>query len=646
MSATAEPLTDTELVNNVAAGEQASLAELYQRYAGPLFDFSARIVGRDAAPDVVQATFVKAWASIQKQAAPRYPKAWLYSIARNEAIDELRRSSRAAPTDFDDEFTSLDMAAAETAETSPEVAIQDQEMAQLVWASAAALSEESRSLLDMQLRHDLSSEEIADLLGVDMQNAYKKMSRVRASLEEAVSDELLRRERGNCDELDALTADFESAELTASARRAISKHVRSCDVCEERRRQMTSPTALFARLSLIPFAVPEMAATYERILPELSTSPAAEPPASQPATQSSWWSRAPLGAKIVIIAVPIVVALIVVLLLANSDDSGDAATTDPNDAMSVTHQVGVASDEPMIVIEWTPPPSAEAFSVEWTDQSETLPDDIADLDGDATGVTSPPLDDGSWYFHLRTQGADGSWTSTLHLGPFLIAGVAVDEVQEPSTTVAPVTTVASSTTAAPTTTAAPATSTTEPPPQEDCGEGSIAIDGSSPGLDPRLTLTGLRPIVDAPTSNLWLVACFAAPWTDSVPLDLFSFAFDFGIGPAGDDSFIVYQLHDGNWTVFGQTQSGEYAPFFVLTANGNVMFFTGLGVPDHFEGIVTYQTASTPSADVQPVRVSGEVPISHSEIVPTPVVDAIETVPVDGATHPFFEAEGLQGLGG
>jgi hypothetical protein len=76
------------------------------------------------------------------------------------------------------------------------------------------------------------------------------------------------------------------------------------------------------------------------------------------------------------------------------------------------------------------------------------------------------------------------------------------------------------------------------------------------------------------------------------------------------------------------------------------MFFTGLGVPEDFEGIVTYLTASMPTASGQPVRVSGEVPISHSEIVPTPVDDAIETVPVDGATHPFFEANGLQGLGG
>jgi hypothetical protein len=49
-----------------------------------------------------------------------------------------------------------------------------------------------------------------------------------------------------------------------------------------------------------------------------------------------------------------------------------------------------------------------------------LPDATADLPGDADRVESRPLFPGSWYFHMRTQGEDESWTSTVHVGPFVI----------------------------------------------------------------------------------------------------------------------------------------------------------------------------------------------------------------------------------
>ena len=40
--------------------------------------------------------------------------------------------------------------------------------------------------------------------------------------------------------------------------------------------------------------------------------------------------------------------------------------------------------------------------------------------GDRDGTTSPALADGSHYFHLRTRDNAGNWTSTVHLGPFVI----------------------------------------------------------------------------------------------------------------------------------------------------------------------------------------------------------------------------------
>jgi len=64
------------------------------------------------------------------------------------------------------------------------------------------------------------------------------------------------------------------------------------------------------------------------------------------------------------------------------------------------------------------------YSIEWSKSSGTTPDSVLDLGASETVATSPALEDGSWYFHLRTKDLAGNWTSTVHLGPFHIDTVA------------------------------------------------------------------------------------------------------------------------------------------------------------------------------------------------------------------------------
>ncbi len=88
--------------------------------------------------------------------------------------------------------------------------------------------------------------------------------------------------------------------------------------------------------------------------------------------------------------------------------------------MSGSHEVGIDSANPVIEMRWTPVAGAQGYSVSWTGASGSLPDTTADLPGDASTAASPPLDPGRWWFHLRTQGPGGDWTSTVHVGPFPI----------------------------------------------------------------------------------------------------------------------------------------------------------------------------------------------------------------------------------
>ena len=62
----------------------------------------------------------------------------------------------------------------------------------------------------------------------------------------------------------------------------------------------------------------------------------------------------------------------------------------------------------------------DGFSFAWDRQQSAMPDAVKDAEETAGGTTSPSLGNGRWWFHLRTRDNAGNWTSTRHVGPFVI----------------------------------------------------------------------------------------------------------------------------------------------------------------------------------------------------------------------------------
>jgi hypothetical protein len=91
---------------------------------------------------------------------------------------------------------------------------------------------------------------------------------------------------------------------------------------------------------------------------------------------------------------------------------------DPTSVHSTSHSVEHGSSNPDVEVAWSPSPDASGYSVSWSAEPET-PDKAVDLPGAATGTTGH-LKPGTSWFNLRTLGKNGRWTSTVHLGPFLI----------------------------------------------------------------------------------------------------------------------------------------------------------------------------------------------------------------------------------
>jgi hypothetical protein len=94
------------------------------------------------------------------------------------------------------------------------------------------------------------------------------------------------------------------------------------------------------------------------------------------------------------------------------------APTNPT-LSSPSHTVGEPSQDSTVEVEWARLLEADGYSYEWSQGPQTQPDELADADGTTTSATSEPLDDGSWWFHLRTR-AGGNWSHESHIGPFVI----------------------------------------------------------------------------------------------------------------------------------------------------------------------------------------------------------------------------------
>lgn len=84
-----------QLLSRAGLGDRAAFASLYQRSSAHLFGVILRINrDRAQAEDILQEVYVNVWrAAAGFDAAQSQPMTWLTSIARNRAIDSLRRAN-------------------------------------------------------------------------------------------------------------------------------------------------------------------------------------------------------------------------------------------------------------------------------------------------------------------------------------------------------------------------------------------------------------------------------------------------------------------------------------------------------------------------------------------------------------------------
>lgn len=240
--------SDTSLARAAAAGDREAFDRLYRLYRPGLLGFVSRQVGdRHTAEDVVQETFLVAWRDLAKLRDPDVIRTWLFSIAYRRAMSA---ASRVAPAPLPDPALLVD----DTPGRHPEQAAEQREAYELVWAAAHGLEPRQRAVLELNVRWELSSREIGEVLGVGTAHAAVLVHRSRAALGSAVRTVLIARRHGRCAGLDAIVHG--RRRLTSRERSQVDRHVRGCDQCRRLSARNGAYAVFAALLALTDGPVP------------------------------------------------------------------------------------------------------------------------------------------------------------------------------------------------------------------------------------------------------------------------------------------------------------------------------------------------------------------------------------------------------
>lgn len=185
MAAPLDP--DTQLMLRVKRGDRQAFAGLVEKYKQPVMNLIVRMIQDETeAEDVVQQVFIQVY-----KFAPRYEASakfvtWLFTIARNLCLNEIRRRSRhptdslEAPARVGDESRMPQHE--DHGATSPPEALMRHELERKIEDALAELPENQRTAILLCRQGEMSYEDIAEVIDCSLSATKSLIHRGRETL--------------------------------------------------------------------------------------------------------------------------------------------------------------------------------------------------------------------------------------------------------------------------------------------------------------------------------------------------------------------------------------------------------------------------------------------------------------------------------
>jgi RNA polymerase sigma-70 factor, ECF subfamily len=172
--------TEQELIRETLEGNHDSYGELVNRYSDRLYSAMLHVTGsHNEAEEVVQESFVQAFIKLETFQGNSQFFTWLYRIAFNNTLSRHRRRRSDISLEFSRESGGMDP---EDRSEAPDASILRAERVALIHRALQSLTEEHRVILVLREMQELSYEEIAEVLGINLGTVRSRLSRARVQL--------------------------------------------------------------------------------------------------------------------------------------------------------------------------------------------------------------------------------------------------------------------------------------------------------------------------------------------------------------------------------------------------------------------------------------------------------------------------------
>ncbi|MGA9778044.1 MAG: sigma-70 family RNA polymerase sigma factor [Limisphaerales bacterium] len=183
------PDPDAVLMLRVKRGDRAAFAELVEKYKQPVMNLVYRTLHDETeAEDLAQNVFLQVYKSARRYESRAKFSTWLFTIARNLCLNEIRRRSRHPADSIEESHTEHEDQPRQQFEDKSSVAPPEKllhgELAQKIEEALAELPENQRTAILLCRQEELSYEEIARVLGCSLSATKSLIHRGRETLKE------------------------------------------------------------------------------------------------------------------------------------------------------------------------------------------------------------------------------------------------------------------------------------------------------------------------------------------------------------------------------------------------------------------------------------------------------------------------------
>jgi RNA polymerase sigma-70 factor (ECF subfamily) len=178
---------------SVPGNREAQFDRLFEEFSSPIYNYVLRMVGdRDRAADIAQDTFIKAFRKFDTLADDASVKSWLYRIATNTAIDEMRRRKFVMRMDdsSDDERRPTEQP---DHRPGPEQQVLSSQLDERIQRALLKLRPNHRQCLLLSDLEDMSGQQIGEVMGLSYGAVRTLLCRARGEMRRHLAAEGLDR---------------------------------------------------------------------------------------------------------------------------------------------------------------------------------------------------------------------------------------------------------------------------------------------------------------------------------------------------------------------------------------------------------------------------------------------------------------------